>query len=147
MQEDLVLVAAHGAVRILTLNRPAALNSFTGAMHEQLLAACRALLQGGGAVAGVKAQGIGPLAQLRQGAGFLKAGLAQLRQGSRALRWVPSCRNAGDPGTPSAQLVWIPLFKGARIGFLPIVQSPINRPLPPRPVHPCVGRRSPCRAR
>jgi len=42
MQEDLVLVAAQGAVRILTLNRPAALNSFTGAMHEQLLAALNA---------------------------------------------------------------------------------------------------------
>jgi 2-(1,2-epoxy-1,2-dihydrophenyl)acetyl-CoA isomerase len=43
MQEDLVLVAAQGVVRILTLNRPAALNSFTGAMHEQLLAALNAV--------------------------------------------------------------------------------------------------------
>ena len=39
MTEDLVLSATQGAVRTLTLNRPAALNSFTGAMHEQLLAA------------------------------------------------------------------------------------------------------------
>jgi 2-(1,2-epoxy-1,2-dihydrophenyl)acetyl-CoA isomerase len=39
MNDDLVLVATTGAVRTLTLNRPAALNSFTGAMHEQLLAA------------------------------------------------------------------------------------------------------------
>ena len=31
-----VLVATHGAVRVLTLNRPAALNSFNGAMHEAL---------------------------------------------------------------------------------------------------------------
>jgi 2-(1,2-epoxy-1,2-dihydrophenyl)acetyl-CoA isomerase len=31
-----VLVATHGAVRMLTLNRPAALNSFNGAMHEAL---------------------------------------------------------------------------------------------------------------
>ncbi len=42
MQQDLVLSAAQGAVRTLTLNRPAALNSFTGAMHEQLLAALNA---------------------------------------------------------------------------------------------------------
>ncbi len=34
-----LLVADHGAVRVLTLNRPAALNSFTAAMHEQLLPA------------------------------------------------------------------------------------------------------------
>ncbi|MGL6110239.1 MAG: enoyl-CoA hydratase-related protein, partial [Rubrivivax sp.] len=39
MSENLVLSATTGAVRTLTLNRPAALNSFTGAMHEQLLAA------------------------------------------------------------------------------------------------------------
>ena len=31
-----VLVATRGAVRVLTLNRPAALNSFNGAMHEAL---------------------------------------------------------------------------------------------------------------
>ena len=31
-----LLVATHGAVRVLTLNRPAALNSFTGAMHVAL---------------------------------------------------------------------------------------------------------------
>jgi 2-(1,2-epoxy-1,2-dihydrophenyl)acetyl-CoA isomerase len=39
MTQELVLCQNHGAVRILTLNRPSALNSFTGAMHEQLLAA------------------------------------------------------------------------------------------------------------
>jgi len=37
--EPLVLVATHGPVRLLTLNRPAALNSFTAAMHAQLLSA------------------------------------------------------------------------------------------------------------
>jgi len=37
--DALVLVAQQGAVRTLTLNRPKALNSFTGAMHEQLAAA------------------------------------------------------------------------------------------------------------
>jgi 2-(1,2-epoxy-1,2-dihydrophenyl)acetyl-CoA isomerase len=42
MDQDLVLSATQGAVRTLTLNRPAALNSFTGAMHEQLLAALNA---------------------------------------------------------------------------------------------------------
>jgi 2-(1,2-epoxy-1,2-dihydrophenyl)acetyl-CoA isomerase len=36
MSEPLVLAATSGAVRTLTLNRPAALNSFTGAMHLQL---------------------------------------------------------------------------------------------------------------
>jgi 2-(1,2-epoxy-1,2-dihydrophenyl)acetyl-CoA isomerase len=51
MNEDLVLVATAGAVRILTLNRPAALNSFTGAMHAQLLAA----LDAAAADAGVRA--------------------------------------------------------------------------------------------
>ena len=35
--ESVVLVATEGAVRILTLNRPAALNSFTAAMHAALL--------------------------------------------------------------------------------------------------------------
>jgi 2-(1,2-epoxy-1,2-dihydrophenyl)acetyl-CoA isomerase len=39
MSEPLVLVANHGPVRVLTLNRPAALNSFTAAMHAQLLPA------------------------------------------------------------------------------------------------------------
>lgn len=39
MAEPLVLVAQEGAVRTLTLNRPAALNSFTGEMHEALAAA------------------------------------------------------------------------------------------------------------
>ncbi len=42
MAQDLVLSHSHGAVRTLTLNRPAALNSFTGAMHAQLLAALNA---------------------------------------------------------------------------------------------------------
>ncbi len=42
MSEPLVLVAQNGAVRTLTLNRPAALNSFTGEMHRQLLAALEA---------------------------------------------------------------------------------------------------------
>jgi 2-(1,2-epoxy-1,2-dihydrophenyl)acetyl-CoA isomerase len=42
MTEPLVLTATTGAVRTLTLNRPAALNSFTGAMHGQLLAALNA---------------------------------------------------------------------------------------------------------
>lgn len=37
--ESLVLVATQGPVRVLTLNRPAALNSFTGAMHRELRAA------------------------------------------------------------------------------------------------------------
>jgi 2-(1,2-epoxy-1,2-dihydrophenyl)acetyl-CoA isomerase len=36
MSEPLVLVADAGPVRTITLNRPAALNSFTGAMHAQL---------------------------------------------------------------------------------------------------------------
>ena len=35
MTQDLVLGVTQGAVRTLTLNRPAALNSFTGAMHER----------------------------------------------------------------------------------------------------------------
>jgi 2-(1,2-epoxy-1,2-dihydrophenyl)acetyl-CoA isomerase len=39
MPDDLVLVATAGPVRTLTLNRPASLNSFTGAMHAQLRAA------------------------------------------------------------------------------------------------------------
>ncbi len=39
MSEALVLVTTHGAVRTLTLNRPAALNSFTAAMHRELRAA------------------------------------------------------------------------------------------------------------
>ncbi|MGM9490550.1 2-(1,2-epoxy-1,2-dihydrophenyl)acetyl-CoA isomerase PaaG [Ideonella sp. YS5] len=36
LSDPLVLVADAGPVRTLTLNRPAALNSFTGAMHAQL---------------------------------------------------------------------------------------------------------------
>lgn len=42
MSEPLVLVATDGPVRTLTLNRPAALNSFTGAMHGELMAAIEA---------------------------------------------------------------------------------------------------------
>ncbi len=34
-----LLIATHGAVRVVTLNRPAALNSFTGEMHGRLMAA------------------------------------------------------------------------------------------------------------
>jgi 2-(1,2-epoxy-1,2-dihydrophenyl)acetyl-CoA isomerase len=34
--EPSLLVAAHGAVRVLTLNRPASLNSFNGEMHGRL---------------------------------------------------------------------------------------------------------------
>lgn len=39
MSEPTVLVATAGAVRTITLNRPAALNSFTAAMHAELLPA------------------------------------------------------------------------------------------------------------
>lgn len=39
MSDPLVLVSTSGAVRTLTLNRPAQLNSFTGELHAQLLAA------------------------------------------------------------------------------------------------------------
>jgi 2-(1,2-epoxy-1,2-dihydrophenyl)acetyl-CoA isomerase len=42
MTEPTVLVANQGAVRTLTLNRPAALNSFTLAMHGELMAALEA---------------------------------------------------------------------------------------------------------
>jgi 2-(1,2-epoxy-1,2-dihydrophenyl)acetyl-CoA isomerase len=42
MSEPLVLVARHGPVTQLTLNRPAQLNSFTAAMHGELLAALEA---------------------------------------------------------------------------------------------------------
>ena len=42
MSEPLVLVAQSGAVQTLTLNRPAALNSFTSELHAQLLAALNA---------------------------------------------------------------------------------------------------------
>ena len=42
MSEPLVLVADAGPVRTITLNRPAALNSFTGAMHAQMRAALAA---------------------------------------------------------------------------------------------------------
>nr|HMQ73526.1 2-(1,2-epoxy-1,2-dihydrophenyl)acetyl-CoA isomerase [Rubrivivax sp.] len=36
MSEPHVLVDTRGAVRIVTLNRPASLNSFTAAMHAEL---------------------------------------------------------------------------------------------------------------
>ena len=39
MTDSLVLVSTQGAVRTITLNRPAALNSFTATMHGQLRAA------------------------------------------------------------------------------------------------------------
>jgi 2-(1,2-epoxy-1,2-dihydrophenyl)acetyl-CoA isomerase len=39
VSDDLVQRTDHAAVRVLTLNRPQALNSFTGAMHAQLLPA------------------------------------------------------------------------------------------------------------
>jgi 2-(1,2-epoxy-1,2-dihydrophenyl)acetyl-CoA isomerase len=42
MSDALVLVTQEGAVRTLALNRPAALNSFTGAMHLELRAALEA---------------------------------------------------------------------------------------------------------
>lgn len=42
MSEPLVLVTSHGPVRLLTLNRPAQLNSFTAAMHAELLPALEA---------------------------------------------------------------------------------------------------------
>lgn len=38
MSEPTILTATHGAVRLLTLNRPQALNSFTGAMAGELIA-------------------------------------------------------------------------------------------------------------
>lgn len=39
MSDSPILVAAQGSTRLITLNRPAALNSFTAAMHGQLLPA------------------------------------------------------------------------------------------------------------
>ena len=42
MTEATVLVETRGAVRLLTLNRPQALNSFTAAMHGELLPALQA---------------------------------------------------------------------------------------------------------
>lgn len=51
MPEPLILVADAGPVRTLTLNRPAALNSFTGEMHAEL----RAALDEAAATTGVRA--------------------------------------------------------------------------------------------
>lgn len=48
MSEALVLIANHGPVRVLTLNRPAQLNSFTAAMHGQLLPALQAAAEDAG---------------------------------------------------------------------------------------------------
>lgn len=42
MSEPPILVDTRGATRVITLNRPAALNSFTGAMHALLLPALEA---------------------------------------------------------------------------------------------------------
>jgi 2-(1,2-epoxy-1,2-dihydrophenyl)acetyl-CoA isomerase len=39
MSDPSVLTAAHGAVRLITLNRPASLNSFTAEMHGLLVPA------------------------------------------------------------------------------------------------------------
>jgi 2-(1,2-epoxy-1,2-dihydrophenyl)acetyl-CoA isomerase len=50
-EDPLLLVADHGAVRVLTLNRPAALNSFNGALHACL----RGALEDAAADAGVRA--------------------------------------------------------------------------------------------
>lgn len=51
MSEPEVRVADDGTVRVITLNRPASLNSFTGAMHRQL----RAALDAAAGDAGVRA--------------------------------------------------------------------------------------------
>jgi 2-(1,2-epoxy-1,2-dihydrophenyl)acetyl-CoA isomerase len=45
MPDNLVLVDTQGPVRLLTLNRPAQLNSFTMALHGELLAALEAAAQ------------------------------------------------------------------------------------------------------
>src|SRR5687767_13255488 len=42
MSENNVLVADSGPVRVITLNRPATLNSFTAALHAELLHALQA---------------------------------------------------------------------------------------------------------
>lgn len=42
MSDTPILVSSQGAVRVITLNRPAALNSFTAELHQQLLAALNA---------------------------------------------------------------------------------------------------------
>ncbi|MEN3297359.1 MAG: 2-(1,2-epoxy,2-dihydrophenyl)acetyl-CoA isomerase, partial [Burkholderiales bacterium] len=42
MSTSTILISQTGAVRTLTLNRPQALNSFTGEMHEALFAALNA---------------------------------------------------------------------------------------------------------
>ncbi len=51
MSEPPVLVEARGAIRAITLNRPASLNAFTAAMHRELLAS----LEAAAADAGVRA--------------------------------------------------------------------------------------------
>ena len=43
-EEPLVIVTDQAGVRTLTLNRPKALNSFTGAMHGELAAALEAVV-------------------------------------------------------------------------------------------------------
>ena len=63
MSEPLVLVADTGPVRTITLNRPAALNSFTGAMHAQL----REALDAAAAEASVRA------VAMRAGGGLVKS--------------------------------------------------------------------------
>ncbi len=45
MTDPTILVTTQGAVRTITLNRPAALNSFTAAMHAELLPALQAAAQ------------------------------------------------------------------------------------------------------
>lgn len=58
MSEAPVLVASEGALRLITLNRPAALNSFTAELHRQLLAALNAAA-GDAAVRAVLVTGVG----------------------------------------------------------------------------------------
>lgn len=48
MTEPLVLIRNAGAVRTLSLNRPAALNSFTSGLHAELMAALEAAANDGG---------------------------------------------------------------------------------------------------
>ena len=48
MSENHVLLGDCGAVRVITLNRPASLNSFTAALHAELLGALQAAADHGG---------------------------------------------------------------------------------------------------